>query len=188
MLAQQPAGAGTFDRWARSTGGHGSDRRRGRLPRVRRAPHRPRHIAQHPRPEANHGHPRATQRHETAQVGRVNPNHPAALRSGMQMGFDSPEQHILPTWSEHVERVQVRVAALAVRLGGFGTCAPGTWNSRASFTTPPGSRLSADSDDLRSITCPLGPNPATQGARSGPTRPSLHHHAHHPEHFTALQV
>ena len=47
------------------------------------------------------------------------------------MGSDSPEQHILPTWSEHVERVQVRVAALAVRLGGFGTCAPGTWSSRA---------------------------------------------------------
>ena len=50
----------------------------------------------HPRPEAYHGNPRATQRDETAQVGRVYPNHPAALRSGMQMGFDSPEQQTLP--------------------------------------------------------------------------------------------
>ena len=31
-----------------------------------------------------------------------------------------------------MERVQVRVAALAERLGGFGTCAPGTWSRRAS--------------------------------------------------------
>ena len=31
-----------------------------------------------------------------------------------------------------MERVQVRVAALAERLGGFGTCAPGTWSPRAS--------------------------------------------------------
>ena len=30
-----------------------------------------------------------------------------------------------------MERVQVRVAALAERLGGFGTCAPGTWSPQA---------------------------------------------------------
>ena len=46
-----------------------------------------------PRPTSR---PEATQWHEPAQVGRVYPNHryhPAALRSGMQMGSDSPEQH-----------------------------------------------------------------------------------------------
>ncbi len=34
-----------------------------------------------------------TQRDEPAQVGGSTPNHPAALRSGMRMGFETPEQH-----------------------------------------------------------------------------------------------
>ena len=43
LLAQQPAGAGTFDRWARSTGGPRIGPRGERLPRL--APRRLRHIA-----------------------------------------------------------------------------------------------------------------------------------------------
>ena len=35
----------------------------------------------------------APQRHEPAQAGRVCPKHPADLRSGTQMGSDSPGQH-----------------------------------------------------------------------------------------------
>ena len=49
--------------------------------------------------------------------GGSTPNHPAALRSGMKMGFDSPEQ--LHHGVKQVERAQVRVAARAARPGGF---------------------------------------------------------------------
>ena len=37
----------------------------------------------------------------------------------------------VPEWFP-VDKFDVRVAALAERLGGFGTCAPGTWSPRAS--------------------------------------------------------
>jgi hypothetical protein len=63
---------------------------------------------------------------EPAQVGRVYPNHPAALRPGMRMGSNSPEQLNLHTTRDQVERMQVRLAARAERPGGFGTCVPGT--------------------------------------------------------------
>jgi hypothetical protein len=48
--------------------------------------------AYHGKPLADSGtsHRDAT---SPAQVGRVYPNHPAALRPGMRMGSDSPEQH-----------------------------------------------------------------------------------------------
>ena len=55
-------------------------------------------------------------------VGQVHPNHPAALREGMRMGFDSPGQ--LSSIHAHLwKRTQVRLAARACP-GGFGTCGP----------------------------------------------------------------
>jgi hypothetical protein len=47
-------------------------------------------VYRHPSPSS---YARAPDSADPAQVGRVNPNHPAALQSGMKMGSDSPEQH-----------------------------------------------------------------------------------------------
>ena len=55
------------------------------------------------------------------------PNHPAALRSGMRMGFNSPGQHHTAHSPDERERTQVRLAARVVHRGGFGTCVPGAW-------------------------------------------------------------
>ena len=55
------------------------------------------------------------------------PNHPAALRSGMRMGFNSPGQHHTAHSPVERERTQVRLAARVVHRGGFGTCVPGAW-------------------------------------------------------------
>ena len=74
---------------------------------------------------------------EPAQVGRVYPNHPAALRPGMRMGSNSPEQLNLHTTRDQVERMQVRLAARAVRPGGFGTCVPGTRRGHTYAANPP---------------------------------------------------
>ena len=80
-----------------------------------------------------------------------------------------------------MERVQVRVAALAERLGGFGTCAPGTWSPRASAYghSWPGPHANRDGRKLgTAIGTPLRiptshhdarPTP-TVNTRPGPTR------------------
>jgi hypothetical protein len=44
---------------------------------------------------------------DPAQVGRVYPNHPAALRPGMRMGSNSPEHLNLHATLDQVERMQV---------------------------------------------------------------------------------
>ena len=76
-----------------------------------------------------------TQRNQPVRVGRVYPNHPAALRLGTQMGSDSPGQHeyIFSTKLMHCSRKpyethprgEVRVAAAMPEghCGGFGTSA-----------------------------------------------------------------
>ena len=52
---------------------------------------------------------------EPAQVGRVYPNHPAALRPGMRMGSNSPEQLNLHTTRDQVERMQVNARMVSIR-------------------------------------------------------------------------
>ena len=105
---------------------------------------------------------------EPAQVGRVYPNHPAALRPGMRMGSNSPEQLNLHTSRDQVERMQVRLAARAERPGGFGTCVPGTQKRpdtrRHSATT---TTASVTSDLLQRLRSSLVPNP------SGPRDPGI---------------
>ena len=105
---------------------------------------------------------------EPAQVGRVYPNHPAALRPGMRMGSNSPEQLNLHTSRDQVERMQVRLAARAERPGGFGTCVPGTQKRpdtrRHSATT---TRASATLDLLQRLRSSLVPN------SSGPRDPGI---------------
>lgn len=53
-----------------------------------------------------------------AQVGRVHPNHPAALRRGCEWG-PTPLSSITTPQNPQEERTQVRVAAQAARRGGF---------------------------------------------------------------------
>ncbi len=86
-----------------------------------------------------------------AQVGRVYPNHPAALRPGMLMGSNSPEQLNLHTSRDQVERMQVRLAARAERPGGFGTCFPGTPDDQHAAHLDSGKQLSSSPHRL-----PLG--------------------------------
>ena len=105
---------------------------------------------------------------EPAQVGRVYPNHPAALRPGMRMGSNSPEQLNLHTTRDQVERMQVRLAARAERPGGFGTCVPGTQkrpNTRRHSATT--TRAPAILDLLQRLRSSLVPNP------SGPRDPGI---------------
>jgi hypothetical protein len=75
--------------------------------RERQAPLRPTGTSWHPSPSS---YPRAPDSADSAQVGRVHPNHLAALQSGMQMGFKSPEQHV--AIREQVKRVQVLETSL----------------------------------------------------------------------------
>ena len=76
VLAQHPAGAGTFDRGPDRPGA--TDRTKGRTP-----------TTASPSPTPAH---RTPTRRVQRRWGGSTPNHPAALRSGMQMGSDSPEQ------------------------------------------------------------------------------------------------
>ena len=71
--------------------------------------------------------PRARAPDATSSAGGEGstPNHPAALRLGMRMGSDSPEQHNLSNHRNERKRSQVRLAAPAARRGGFGTFVPG---------------------------------------------------------------
>ena len=71
--------------------------------------------------------PRARAPDATSSAGGEGstPNHPAALRLGMRMGSDSPEQHNLFNHRNERKRSQVRLAAPAARRGGFGTFVPG---------------------------------------------------------------
>jgi hypothetical protein len=76
-------------------------------------------VRQEPRPDTPHPPPapRGQVPHEQrqpnttdpAQVGRVYANHPAALRPGMQMGSNSPEQLNLHPTRDQEERMQVEV-------------------------------------------------------------------------------
>ena len=95
---------------------------------------------QHPRPVANlafRGRPNVESQR---RWGGSTPTTPLLSVRGCKWGSTPLGSISHQTWSEHVERVQVRVAALAERLGGFGTCAPGTWSSRAHIpTVTPGS-------------------------------------------------
>ena len=181
LLAQQPAGAGLFDRGARTCKGHGSNQRRGLPPRVRPAPRRPRHIAytlvRWP-----------TSPHEANPTSRVSaggegqPQPPRCSPFGDANGVRLPwAAYLTKSWSEHVERVQVRVAALAERLGGFGTCAPGTWSPRASslrslLARPPRQpgrpkTWDCDRNPLRIPTSHHDARPTpTVNTRPGPTR------------------
>ena len=105
---------------------------------------------------------------EPAQVGRVYPNHPAALRPGMRMGSNSPEQLNLHTTRDQVERMQVRLAARAERPGGFGTCVPGT--QKRPRHTPPFHHYHKGTADLgpsQRLRSSLVPNP------SGPRDPGI---------------
>ena len=121
-----------FDRCARTCKGHGSNQRRGLPPRVRPAPRRPRHIAN----TFARWPTSPLEAYPTSRVsagGEGQPQPPRCSPFGDANGVRLPwAAYLTKSWSEHVERVQVRVAALAERLGGFGTCAPGTWNPRAS--------------------------------------------------------
>jgi hypothetical protein len=72
-------------------------------------------------------------------------NHPAALRLGMQMGFEPPEQHYTAHSPYKRERTQVRLAARVEHRGGFGTCVPGAWTGQAIPTTRRSAGRSAES-------------------------------------------
>jgi hypothetical protein len=66
--------------------------------------------------------------------GGSTPNHPAALRLGMRMGFEPPEQHHATRTQNKRKRTQVRLAARVVHRGGFGTCVPGAWSRHPTQT------------------------------------------------------
>ena len=73
--------------------------------------------------QAPRGYPRGTRSQQRY--------HPAALRLGTRMGFNSPGQPksapapATPWPDASVGRAQVRIAATAAGCGGFGTCARG---------------------------------------------------------------